>query len=361
MFLQRITLTDFKNIEKADLEFSSNVNCICGNNGEGKTNLLDAIYYLSMTKCFTVSSDVFTLRDGTNESILYGNYIKDELEEKIAISVRRKGEKVIKRNSKKYARKSDHVGLIPVVVVSPSDTSLINDSGEERRKFMNAILSQTDHLYLRAVQAYNRIISQRNKVLKDNNPSEFLLDTLSDQLSKEASYIYEKRKSLIKSLSEEVTEYYKELSGDRENINMKYSSDLDKGSLKDILQKSKQRDKILQYTSQGIQRDDIIFEMKGFPMKKTASQGQQKSFLIAIKLAQFSFMKKLYGFSPILLLDDVFDKLDIRRVENLIKMVASNGFGQIFITDSNKVRLTSIVKEITSENKFFMVKEGQFE
>jgi len=245
--------------------------------------------------------------------------------------------------------------------VSPSDTSLINDSGEERRKFMNAILSQTDHLYLRAVQAYNRIISQRNKVLKDDNPSEFLLDTLSDQLSKEASYIYEKRKSLIESLSEEVTKYYKELSGDREDINMKYSSDLDKGSLKEILEKSKQRDKILQYTSQGIQRDDIIFEMKGFPMKKTASQGQQKSFLIAIKLAQFSFMKRLYGFSPILLLDDVFDKLDIKRVENLIKMVASNGFGQIFITDSNKVRLTSIVKEITSENKFFMVKEGQFE
>ena len=361
MFIRRLLLSNFKNITSAEIEFSPGINCIYGNNGEGKTNLLDAVYYLSMTKSFLQSSDKFTYTYGSDEATLCGFYSIDGGEEKVAISVKKSGEKVVKKNDKPYSRISEHIGRLPVVVISPSDTSLIQDSGEERRRFMNIVLSQTDPKYLSAVQSYNRALAQRNKLLKlDAAPSEILLEAFSGALHRDGEYIYKQREALAVELNHLITEFYNELSDGKEEVSLNYSSDLQRGGMTELLKGVYNRDLALRYTSVGIQRDDFDFQMNGYPLKKGASQGQQKTFLISLKLAQLSMMKKRYGFSPILLLDDVFDKLDIRRVELLIKMVSDEGFGQLFITDSNKVRISDLVKSIKSESKFFTVTNGQF-
>lgn len=361
MYIRRVILSHFKNIASADLTFSPTINCICGDNGEGKTNLLDAIYYLSMTKSFLQTSDKFTYSYGENEAALCGYYAMDGGEEKISIGVRSNGDKVVKKNDKCYSRISEHVGHIPIVVISPSDTSLIHDSGEERRRFMNVVLSQTDPQYLRAMQSYNRVLLQRNKLLKsDLPPSEILLEAFSGQLARDGEYIYKKRGELADILNELSAFFYKELSGDKECVSLEYISDLSKGKLSELLSLSFNRDIALKYTSVGIQRDDYQFNMGSYPLKKCASQGQQKSFLISLKLAQLSMMKQIYGFSPILLLDDVFDKLDMKRVEHLINMVSNEGFGQIFVTDSNKVRIAELVNKIDSHSKFFTVTGGAF-
>lgn len=358
MFLQRIIISDFKNISSADIVFSSKINCICGNNGEGKTNLLDAIHYLSMTKSFLHPSDQFTYRYGASEATLHGVYDLEGVEDRIALCVRDSGEKIIKRNSKAYPKISEHIGHLPVVIISPSDNSLINDSGEERRRFMNIILSQTDKEYLKSMQSYNRVLQQRNKLLKQESPSDMLLDTFSAQLSKESEYIHMKRGEMVRSLNDVTARFYCSLSGGKESVSMEYVSDIDREPLANLLEKYRERDKLYRYTTVGIQRDDLSFLMDSHPMKKCASQGQQKTFLISLKMAQYSLMKRLYGKPPILLLDDVFDKLDMKRVEFLINAVAQEDFGQIFITDSNKVRLSAIVNSITHDGKFFNVENG---
>lgn len=361
MYIKRLILSNFKNIASADLTFSDRINCICGDNGEGKTNLLDAIHYLSMTKSFLQSSDRFTYSYGASEATLCGVYEKDGYEDKIAISVRNTGEKLVKKNDKNYPRISEHIGYIPIVVISPSDTSLIHDSGEERRRFMNVVLSQTDPQYLRAMQSYNRVLAQRNKLLKsDVAPSKILLEAFSAQLQRDGDFIFRKRGELARELEGMTTRFYSMLSDGKESVSLEYSSDLKKGTMGELLDASYQRDVILKYTSVGIQRDDYDFNMNGYPIKKCSSQGQQKTFLIALKLAQLTMMRQRYGFSPILLLDDVFDKLDMRRVEQLINMVSKEGFGQLFVTDSNKVRVSDLVRKLDSESKFFTVTKGVF-
>ncbi len=361
MYLKRVIISNFKNIVSADLHFSPNINCICGNNGEGKTNLLDAIYYLSMTKSFISSSiDRYIITNGEAQMMLHGSYIRDSLEDNIAISLKDSGEKIVKRNSKVYPRISDHIGLIPVVIISPSDTSLIQDPGENRRKFLNIILSQTDKEYLRSIQTYNRALIQRNKLLKDDNFSTLLLDSFSQQLIKESRYIFQKRSETIARLSELTSDYYNILSGGRESVSMSYQSELCKNDMETLLRQSLERDRLFKYTTTGVQRDDIVFNLDSHPMRGYASQGQQKTFLISMKMAQYSLMRDLYQYPPILLLDDVFDKLDMNRVEFLIKAVAQEDFGQIFITDSNKVRIMGIVRSITSESKFYSVEKGYF-
>ncbi len=360
MFLQRIIISNFKNITDADLQFSPKINCICGDNGEGKTNLLDAIYYLSMTKSFLLSSDQYTFKIGTNETMLHGVYDRCGVDDKISVCVREDGDKVVRRNSKNYPKISDHIGLFPIVIISPSDASLINDSGEERRRFMNIILSQTDKEYLTAIQLYNKTLLQRNKLLKSDTISDVLLDTLSEQLSKWAVVIHRKRGEMIDRLNGLTSGFYSSLSGEKEFVSMEYISDMNDTPIEELLQNSRNRDKFLKYTTVGIQRDDLSFLINGKPMKKCSSQGQQKTFLISLKMAQYTLMGELYKCSPILLLDDVFDKLDMKRVEYLINTVANQGFGQIFITDCNKDRITSIVKSITEDRKFFSVVNGIF-
>lgn len=361
MHIKRLILSNFRNIVSADLSFSPNINCIYGDNGEGKTNLLDAVHYLSMTKSFLQSSDRFTYTYGTSEAALCGIYEVDGYDEKIALSVKSSGEKTVRKNDKTYPRISEHIGHIPVVVISPSDTALIHDSGEERRRFMNIVLSQTDPQYLRAMQSYNRVLQQRNKLLKgEMAPSKILLEAFSGQLGRDADQIFRKRGELAVQLDTLASQFYTMLSDGKESVSLEYSSDLNKGTMAELLDNSYQRDTLLKYTTVGIQRDDYEFMMNGYPMKKCASQGQQKTFLISLKLAQLSMMRDRYGFSPILLLDDVFDKLDMKRVKLLINMVSKEGFGQLFVTDSNKVRISDLVRKLDSESRFYTVTRGEF-
>ena len=359
MHLKRISINNFKNIREAQLEFSRKVNCISGNNGEGKTNLLDAIYYLSMTKSFFSSTDAYTFTFGQDAAALNGAYLLDDCtEDVISVGMKKDGEKVVKKNSKVYKRISEHIGRYPIVMVSPADTVLVNGSGEERRKFLTLILSQIDKEYLKMMQQYNQMLLQRNKLLKEDYVCWELVETIDFRMSICADYIYKKRCELCELLQEKVYSYYAALSSSKEQVKLEYISDLHNGSLEEIFNKNRDKDSILKFTSQGIHKDDIEFTLNEMPLKKCGSQGQQKSFLVALKLAQFDIMKQLHGVTPILLLDDVFDKLDMQRVEYLLSLVSGDSFGQIFISDSNKVRMASIVERFTDECVSYEVSEG---
>ena len=359
--LEKIVISDFRNIGLQELEFSPNVNCISGNNGEGKTNLLDAIYYLSMTKSAFASSDRFNFRHGTEEFSLSGTYrMENGLSSRFSIKAALKGDKKLRRDDKAYDKVSDHIGILPVVMVSPSDISLVSESGEERRRFVNSVLSQMDREYMASMQQYNRLLQQRNRMLKDFNMDRTLLEVIDMRMASVAEPVYQARKRFVEDLLPVVREYYRLLSGDSETVGIEYESELSKASLDMLLEASYERDCAMKYTTSGIQRDDFIFTMNGHPIRRYGSQGQQKSFLVALKFAQYEVMKRNYGFAPVLLLDDVFDKLDMNRISNLLQMVASNDFGQIFITDSNKVRMSGIVDRITSDRAYFDTAGGSF-
>lgn len=358
--LKKIVVQDFRNIELQEVEFSPNVNCISGGNGEGKTNLLDAIWYLSMTRSALVSSDQFITRYGAKSFTVSGLYsMHNGMSTRFSVQVDEGGKKV-RKDDKAYSRISEHIGALPIVMVSPADNTMVSESGEERRRFVNMVLSQMDASYLSALQQYNRILMQRNKLLKDGISDPDLLSTLDFQLERFAEPVSQRREQFCKDLSPLVNEYYSAISGGRESVSIDYRSDLGKGRLSDILASTRERDAILKFTASGIQRDDFIFKMDGHPIRRCGSQGQQKSFLVALKFAQYELMKKEYGFAPMLLLDDLFDKLDTTRVSNLLSMVAGSEFGQIFITDSNKVRIHSIVDAITSDRAYIETEGGVF-
>lgn len=359
--LEKIVISDFRNIILQELEFSPNVNCVSGNNGEGKTNLLDAIYYLSMTKSAFALSDKFNFRHGTEEFSLSGLYrMENGLSSRFSVKMTSKGEKKMKRDEKQYGKVSEHIGVLPVVMVSPSDISMVSESGEERRRFVNAVLSQMDREYMTSLQQYNRLLLQRNKMLKEQDMDRGLLEVIDMRMSALAEPVFQARKKFVEELTPIVQEYYKALSGDSEQVSIEYDSELSKASLEQILAASYDKDRALKYTSAGIQRDDFLFKMNGHPIRRYGSQGQQKSFLVSLKFAQYELMKKNYGFAPVLLLDDVFDKLDMSRISNLLEMVASNDFGQIFITDSNKVRMEGIVDKLTQDRAYFDTSAGTF-
>lgn len=368
MFLSRILITDFKNIAEADLDFSSGINCISGANGSGKTNLLDAVYSLSMAKSFFNFQDSFSIRDGKESAAVAGYYNMDDGSvSKIGLGVyggSREG-KTLKCNDKAYKRLADHIGLLPVVMVSPSDSNLINLSAEERRRFLNALLSQMDHIYLEKLQRYNKTLAQRNRLLKEENPSLELVSVLDAQLSENADYVFQARQRLCSDLQESVQKHYTQLSGGKETVRITYQSELQRRPLEEILQKNFERDRVMGFTISGIHRDDVAFEMKSPAqdfslLKRCASQGQQKCFQIALKMAQFGIMRKEGKSStPILLLDDVFDKLDMERVKNLLQMVSGEDFGQIFITDSNKVRMDALVEKVGGSARNFEVSSGK--
>lgn len=359
--LEKIIVSDFRNIAFQELDFSPNVNCISGNNGEGKTNLLEAVWYLSMTKSAFASSDRFNFRYGTETFSISGTCrMGNGLESRFAVQVTSKGEKKVLRDDKPYSRISEHIGELPVVMVSPSDTSLVSESGEERRKFVNSVLSQMDREYLSAVQQYNRLLLQRNKVLKSPSVDRELLAALDLGMGRHAAYIHEARKRFVSDISPIVSGYYRELSGGKEEVSVSYRSDLDGGPLEDLLARSFDRDSILGFTSAGVHRDDFVFAMDSYPIRRCGSQGQQKSFLVSLKFAQYDIMKKFYGFAPTLLLDDVFDKLDMNRISNLLSMVTGNDFGQIFITDCNKVRMSALVDRLTDDRAYFECAAGSF-
>ncbi len=359
MYLSKIFLTNFKNFKESSAEFSPKLNCITGMNGAGKTNLLDSIYYLSMTKSYLSNLDHYAISHGEEVSYISGDYKQsDNSRDQIALSFSRTGEKVIKRNGKSYKRLSDHIGIIPIVMVSPYDTCLINESGEERRKLMNGVISQLDREYLRGVQNYNQLLSQRKRLLKTDSYNSVLLETITEKMEENASLIYIRRREFVKDFVPHVIRYYGEISGGREEVSVEYKSDLEQGSLADILKSNINKERILGYTTSGVHRDELIFRMDGEQIRKVGSQGQQKSFLISLKLAQYSLFKDISNLNPLLLLDDVFDKLDMSRVEYLLNLVSSSGFGQIFITDSNKVRIDGILSEIGNDSKSIEIVGG---
>lgn len=359
--LEKIVISDFRNIELQELEFSPNINCISGNNGEGKTNLLDAIYYLSMTKSAFASSDKYTFRYGTEEFSISGTYrMENGLSSRFSLKMTTKGEKKVKRDDKVYGRVSEHVGILPIVMVSPADISMVSESGEERRRFVNAVLSQMDREYMTSLQQYNRLLQQRNKMLKEMDPDRSLLEVIDMRMSALAEPIYQARKKFVEDLKPIIAEYYKAVSGGSEQVDIEYESELSKASLEELLAVSYEKDRILKYTTAGLQRDDFAFKMNGWPIRRHGSQGQQKSFLVSLKFAQYEIMKKNYGFAPVLLLDDVFDKLDMGRISNLLEMVSGKDFGQIFITDSNKVRMSGIVDGLTQDRAYFETTAGTF-
>ena len=359
--LEKIVVSDFRNIELQELEFSPNINCISGNNGEGKTNLLDAIYYLSMTKSAFAASDKFNFRYGTDSFSISGNYRMDNgLQNRFSLQITSKGEKKVKRDDKAYSRVSEHIGNLPIVLVSPSDTTLVSESGEERRRFANAVLSQMDRNYLSALQQYNRLLLQRNRLLKDAGIDRDLLEVIDLKMAAYAEPVHAARKKFAELMAPVAASYYTALSGGAEQVDIQYGSQLDRMPLDELFRASSEKDRVMKYTTAGIQRDDFIFTMDGRPLRRCGSQGQQKSFLVSLKFAQYEVMKQNYGFPPMLLLDDVFDKLDMGRISNLLKMVTGQEFGQIFITDSNKVRMAGIVDNLTSDRVYFDTVGGVF-
>lgn len=359
--LKKIAIQDFRNIVFQELSFSPNINCVSGNNGVGKTNLMDAVWYLSMTKSAITPSDKFNFRHGTEAFAISGTYdMGGGPLTRFSVQVDSKGEKKIRRDDKPYSRVADHIGVLPIVMVSPSDTSLVSESGDDRRRFVNSVLSQMDREYLSAIQQYNRLLFQRNRMLKDGVSDESLLSVFDERMDGFAAVVSSARERFVADLQPIVSERYATLSGGRETVSITYQSDLRKGSLVDLLKANREKDKILGYTTSGPQRDDFIFKMDGYPIRRCGSQGQQKSFLVSLKFAQYEIMKSRYGFPPALLLDDVFDKLDMGRIGNLLGMVAGNDYGQIFITDSNKVRMAGIVDTLTTDRAYFEADGGEF-
>lgn len=358
--LEKIVVQDFRNIALQEVDFCHNVNCISGGNGEGKTNLLDAIWHLGMTKSAFSGSDRFNVRHSAEGFAIAGTFRMDDgTSRKYSVKVDRDGKKV-KKGDRLYERISDHIGEIPVVMVSPADTSMVSDAAEERRRFANSSISQINKEYLSDLQQYNRILLQRNKMLRDGISDATLMDVFNTGLSDLASRIYERRREFRNELLERVQHYYEMISGGRESVGIEYRSDISKGDLKSQLEESLDRDLALKYTYSGIHRDDFLFTMDGHSIRKCGSQGQQKSFLVALKFAQYDVVKKACGIKPLLLLDDLFDKLDMERVSNLLKMVSGTDFGQIFITDSNKVRLRSVAEGLEQEIRYIEAEGGAF-
>ncbi|MBP5538341.1 MAG: DNA replication and repair protein RecF [Bacteroidales bacterium] len=359
--LETIHITDFRNIEEADLSFSPNVNCIVGGNGEGKTNLLDAIFYLSMVKSFLGLQDRYNVRHAQAFFALCGQYaLESGLKTRISLQAGGDG-KTLRRDDKVYKRFSTHIGLLPIVTVSPSDSALVSESGEERRRFADIVLSQMDAEYLRALSQYGRLLQQRNRLLKEPGVDGALLDVLDAQMDREARVIYQAREQFTTQLRPVVADYYSRLSGGKEEVSIRYRSELEHASLEELLLRARERDFRMGFTGCGIQRDDFAFEMSGSPIRRCGSQGQQKTFLVALKFAQYELMKRRGGVPPTLLLDDVFDKLDLSRTTHLIEMVAREDFGQIFITDCSADRLRPLVDGATTDRAYFHTQGGRFE
>ncbi len=359
MYLEKLSLLNFKNIARQELEFCPGINCLVGDNGAGKTNVVDAVYYLSMCKSSLQMTDTQSMLHGADFFLLDGCYRTDEgKDERVVCSFSRKGGKVLKRNGKEYERLADHVGLLPAVIISPADSALISDSADERRRYLNACIAQLDRLYLAAVMRYNAVLAERNRLLK-TRPDEMMLAIYDRQLIEHGEKIHAARQTFTEQLQPVVTEYYRALSGDREQVELHYRSELNERSFEEVLQAARQKDMINEFTTSGIHRDDLVLRIGGLPLRKYGSQGQQKSFLIALKLAQYAVVAEACNEKPVLLLDDLFDKLDAGRVAHLIQLVGNECFGQIFITDCNSTRLKTILDKAGSEYALFTVANGE--
>lgn len=359
MQLRKLTILNFKNIVQEEIALSGSLNCFVGDNGTCKTNLLDSIYYLSMTKSSLSMTDSQCIRHGEEFMTIEGSYENSNgRTENVSCLYRRSEPKVVKRNGKQYEKLSAHIGLIPVVMVSPYDTSLVTDAAEERRRYLNAFISQVDPEYMRTLVAYNQVLQQRNSCLREHVGMD-LVDVFDQQLDAYGSTLYARRSDVVSRLEPIVERLYAEISGEREKVKLTYRSELEQKGMAQLLAESRDRDMVLGYTSSGVHRDDLLFRMGDFPLRKFGSQGQQKSFLVALKLAQCEIIAELSGEKPILLLDDVFDKLDEQRVSNLVRVVTGPAFGQIFITDCNEERMARVLSGLKCDGMMFHVLDGR--
>ena len=358
MYLKKLVLINFKNIAQAEITLSERLNCFVGDNGAGKTNVLDAVYYLSMSKSALTMTDGQSVRHGEDFFVVEGTYAGDSgSNDTVNCSFLRRSGKVLKLNGKEYDRMADHVGRFPVVMVSPQDSVLITDAAEERRRYLNAFLSQLDRDYLASLMRYNAVMAERNRFLKSSS-DEQMLQIYDMQLADHAARIYERRRDIIERMRPLVAEFYRQLSGDREQVEIEYRSELASASMGELLLASRERDIVNGFTTSGVHRDDMSLRIGGYPLRKYGSQGQQKSFLMSLKLAQYRILAEVCGERPLLLLDDLFDKLDTSRVENLLTLVAGDGFGQIFITDCNRSRLETILSRAGEKYALFTVEGG---
>lgn len=363
MHLQQLSVINFKNYTEATLTLSDGVNAFLGDNGAGKTNLLDAIHYLTLCKSYFNPIDSQQIKQDADFFIVTGSFNRNDQTEAIACSVKRNQKKQFKRNKKDYTRLADHIGLLPVVMVSPNDISIIAEGSEERRKFIDNVISQTDNSYLDQLIQYNKVLINRNALLKSaadtGRYDQSLLEIFDEQLSQSGNVIFEKRKAFMEAFTPVFNQHYSFLTGEAEKVELIYESQLLQSNFEALLRKSSEKDKVLERTTCGIHKDDLIFYIHGMPVKKFGSQGQQKSFLIALKLAQYTLLQQAKGFKPILLLDDIFDKLDDKRVEKLMQMVSDHNFGQVFITDTGYHRVKQIFDHMQVPVKLFKISKGE--
>lgn len=359
MYLEELHIINFKNISHKDFTFQSKINCFVGDNGRGKTNILDAIYYLAYGKSYFNPVALQNIKHEEDFFVIEGTFLKENKHEHVLCSLKKGQKKTMKRNGKAYQKFSEHLGLIPLVIISPADQDLISEGSDVRRKFVDTVISQQDSIYLQDLIHYQKIVSQRNALLKyfalNHSFDAETLAIYNEQLEPLAQSIFEKRKSFIQEFEPIFKEYHQKITGHKEEVTLTYESHLETKSMKGLLEDSLQKDRVLQYTSSGIHKDDILFSIEGFPIKKFGSQGQQKSLLIALKLAQFDFLKKQSGILPILLFDDIFDKLDAQRVQHIINLVNDERFGQLFVTDTHRDRTELIVQSTQLDYEIFPI------
>ena len=361
MILKRISILNYKNLEQVELDFSPKMNCFIGQNGMGKTNLLDAVYYLSFCKSSANPIDSQNIKHNQDFFVVQGSYLTDEGDpEEVYCGLKRRQKKQFKRNKKEYSRLSDHIGLIPLVMVSPADSELILGGSEERRRFMDVVISQYDREYLSALIRYNKAMAQRNTLLKaEVEPDDELMNVWEEMMASAGEVVFRKRNDFINEFIPTFQSFYSYISQDQEVVNLSYESHAMQGNLLQIIRESRQRDHIMGYSLKGIHKDDLVMQLAEYPIKREGSQGQNKTYLVALKLAQFDFLRRTgSNTTPLLLLDDIFDKLDASRVEQIVKLVSGDKFGQIFITDTNRDHLDKILRKIEGEYKVFGVEQG---
>ena len=378
MILDQLSIINYKNIREATLRLSPKINCFIGHNGAGKTNVLDAVYFLSFCHSAQTTQDSLIVRHGDEFFMLEGSYTDttQKLNGKsqelvISCGMKRGAKKVFKRDKKAYKRLSEHIGLIPVVLISPSDTLLIEGGGEERRKLMDVAVSQLDHNYIESLNRYNKALQQRNAMLKleDQEPDPELLALWEEQMAREGEQIFNRRNDFVERLTPLFQQFYETISGGHEQVSLRNVSHCQRGPLLEVIQRDRHKDRAVGYSLHGIHRDDLEILLGGHPMRREGSQGQQKTFVIALKLAQYELLKSgdltthhspvTAHRSPLLLLDDIFDKLDAHRVEQIISLVASDQFGQIFITDTNRDHIDQILSNSALDYKIFYVESGE--
>ncbi|MEA3445569.1 MAG: DNA replication and repair protein RecF [Bacteroidota bacterium] len=363
MLLKNLTLINFKNFDQLELELSPKINCFVGNNGVGKTNLLDALYYLSFCKSRFNAVDSQNIKHGQDFFVIQGEYLRKDEPEHIHCGLKKGQRKKFQRNKTDYNRLSEHIGFLPLVMKSPADINFIYDGSEERRKFIDGVISQFNHSYLSDLLHYNRTLSQRNKLLKGDqaNPQQFTdtIEIYDNQLVLFGERIFKNRKHFTSELLPLFQDYYQRISQGNEEVHLEYQSQLFEASFDSLLGSSLDKDRILQYTTKGIHKDDIVLSIGNKSLKKFGSQGQQKTYLVALKFAQHDYIKTKTGLNPILLLDDIFDKLDRNRVKQIISLVTENHFGQIFISDTNKRRIFDLLRDSKIDYSIFEVEDGK--